>query len=326
MAWATKKKKSWDSGGKRPSEILAERRSLKKEPDENSLTPQDLLGNYRQRMEAIGIEPPKEETHRGGNPAWNFLKSALNFINAPANMIASAAAEIISPEKYEGGLGTALKEGLLNQRHTSFSNVLEDVGVENKWLRTLGGLGLDILLDPTTYLGIGTLTKAGKSGKVMGEVVENALKYADEIPDIGRAAGVVAQAVDKGGDVGRAASEFADTVRRIAGEVADPDVAKALSNMGKQADKFVSTGAKSLGLAPTRAAQAAAGERALVNFAGIPIVSGEGVFGALGKGGQALLLRLVDDLVEDAQAHRERLLEPSFLQVDNPENRVAALH
>ncbi|MFA5636101.1 MAG: hypothetical protein WC977_09355, partial [Anaerovoracaceae bacterium] len=132
------------------------------------------------------------------------------------------------------------------------------------------------------------LTKAGKSGKVMGEVVENALKYADEIPDIGRAAGVVAQAVDKGGDVGRAASEFADTVRRIAGEVADPDVAKALSNMGKQADKFVSTGAKSLGLAPTRAAQAAAGERALVNFAGIPVVSGEGVFGALGKGGQAL--------------------------------------
>jgi hypothetical protein len=81
----------------------------------------------------------------------------------------------------------------------TFSNVLEELGVENKFARGAGGLALDILADPTTYLTFGTgggtkifteggekvLTKAGQ------KVFRNATRRAErEIAEISAKTGL----------------------------------------------------------------------------------------------------------------------------------------
>jgi hypothetical protein len=62
--------------------------------------------------------------------------------------------------------------GFLNGMDTGWkrgSDIMKDeVGVNNKWSKTLGGLGLDIALDPLTYLtgGLSAASKAGEASKI----------------------------------------------------------------------------------------------------------------------------------------------------------------
>lgn len=51
-----------------------------------------------------------------------------------------------------GGNPEAIWEGFTGKRKTTFSDVLEERGVEDPRVRALGGLVLDIGLDPTTYI------------------------------------------------------------------------------------------------------------------------------------------------------------------------------
>jgi hypothetical protein len=46
----------------------------------------------------------------------------------------------------------AAKRGIQNKDRTTFSDVLKHAGVKNKTVRGVAGFGLDVALDPTTYV------------------------------------------------------------------------------------------------------------------------------------------------------------------------------
>jgi len=59
-------------------------------------------------------------------------------------------------------------QGLSGKKKTTYSGVLEEAGVKNKWVKGIAGLVGDIALDPTTYLGVGLIkapTSAAKAVK-----------------------------------------------------------------------------------------------------------------------------------------------------------------
>lgn len=60
---------------------------------------------------------------------------------------------------------SAALEGLSGKKKTTFSKVLEEAGMDNNPQRAFLGLGLDVLLDPTTYVGAGLVSKLGKLDK-----------------------------------------------------------------------------------------------------------------------------------------------------------------
>ena len=63
--------------------------------------------------------------------------------------------------------GTNPLRGLAEGVHEklTYGDLLQSAGVTNPWVRLPVGLALDVALDPTTYLGAGVLTKAGKAAK-----------------------------------------------------------------------------------------------------------------------------------------------------------------
>lgn len=62
-------------------------------------------------------------------------------------------------------------KGLKGQEQESYSEILDELGVKNKYLKAIGGFAGDVLLDPTTYVGPGLV-------KVGGKVVKGTAKAA----------------------------------------------------------------------------------------------------------------------------------------------------
>ena len=90
---------------------------------------------------------------------------------------AGAAKAIIKPELNENPLQEAWK-GLSGQEKETYSDVLKEVGVENKYVRGITGFALDVALDPMTYMG-GFITKGvGKVLKGTAKVGAKALSVA----------------------------------------------------------------------------------------------------------------------------------------------------
>lgn len=77
--------------------------------------------------------------------------------------------------------------GLAGEDKTTFSKVLgEDFQVTNPWAKGLGGFALDVALDPTTYIGAGTIKKGlgalGKKAGVVKAVKDLPIKPIEELP------------------------------------------------------------------------------------------------------------------------------------------------
>ena len=80
------------------------------------------------------------------------------------------------------------KKGFLGKDKETYSDVLEELGAENKWVKGIAGFALDVALDPTTYFG-GAVIKGGFKvtkaiakpiGKVGAKIApESALHLAD---------------------------------------------------------------------------------------------------------------------------------------------------
>ncbi|QEC49224.1 hypothetical protein FSW04_17655 [Baekduia soli] len=79
----------------------------------------------------------------------------LDTVARPSHGIAGAA-DAIAQGKGVGSAHHALTRGLEGKDKTTFSTVLQHLGVHNKALRTVGGFALDVGTDPTTYLTAGT--------------------------------------------------------------------------------------------------------------------------------------------------------------------------
>ena len=162
--------------------------------------PQKQIDNYTARLNTAGLDVPEPDKPRLGNA----LMSVLEKLNRPKSMITNSILEVTNPEKYEGGVGSAMKRGITGQQQSFFSDILDEGGwkkqhnPQGKWynpatwninntLHNTVGLAGDILLDPITYLSAGTMT-AGKGllskagGTAARELGESAVvRSADEL-------------------------------------------------------------------------------------------------------------------------------------------------
>jgi len=242
------------------------------------VTPAHLLRQYMERRsqgEDVGLGDVW--TAPGVKPAVHSIWPLLQNINrtgyGAAGAINAAATKQLpdlkeDPEAHLGGLlrpggpaASATWRGLTLQETPTTRDSWDKIGYvkEHPWLGGLLGLATDVAIDPMTYVGLGPLTKTGKGAKFM-------------------------KGVDMASDLAKPATG-ADWLRKAAtGKTFREAAQKAV---GEGVEKF---GKEALELAPTKAGQAALGQRSLLSFAGKPVVSPEAsskVFGALEKAGMA---------------------------------------
>ena len=188
-------------------------------PLEQQLAAQQEALQFRQEAEEV-----KQESgggggflgKLGGGVSWTFRQ-----LQRPNHAIASFADEAV--KLYQGKDAEnpfiAAGKGLVGSRQTTFADVLNTAGVDNKIARGILGFGLDVLTDPTTYVGFGmgraaSLTLAdgtrvllNKEGqKIVQKAITEAGGAADKLgqrltEDVAR--GAVEQALRKTGDLAK---------------------------------------------------------------------------------------------------------------------------
>ena len=94
----------------------------------------------------------------------SFFRKTIDFISRPNYASAGAAKALVRGD--ENPLKEAWK-GLKGEDKETYSDVLAETGVKNKWVKGGVGLALDIALDPLTYLG-GTAVKGVLKGAGIG--------------------------------------------------------------------------------------------------------------------------------------------------------------
>jgi hypothetical protein len=91
----------------------------------------------------------------------------LDQTTRPVHAVAGAADAAVTGKN----VLRAAQRGIENKDRTTFSTVLKHAGVKNKLVRGVAGFGLDVALDPTTYLTAGTGSVAEKTAaKAAGRV------------------------------------------------------------------------------------------------------------------------------------------------------------
>lgn len=91
----------------------------------------------------------------------SLFRKTIDILQRPNYAIAGFAGAFTKRGKAAGE--NPLQEawdGLTGREKETFSDVLKDVGVENKYARAIAGFALDVVLDPTTYVG-GFAVKGG---------------------------------------------------------------------------------------------------------------------------------------------------------------------
>jgi len=94
------------------------------------------------------------DTNRGKYMSGSGLQKFFDILSTPQYASAGLARSLVKG----GNIFKGMKEGVSNRQ--SYSDVLGDLGVTNKYVKAIGGFAGDILLDPTTYIG-GSAIKAG---------------------------------------------------------------------------------------------------------------------------------------------------------------------
>lgn len=133
--------------------------------DKGSLT-QYLLAN-------AAISPMAIQGNKHKRQGPTFIERVIDILSRPNYAIAETAGRELAGEDplsiFKGTIG-----GLAGKNKTTFQKVLAQQGVKNPVLRYGGGLALDILTDPTTYIGASAI-----KGALSGKKVEEALTAAE---------------------------------------------------------------------------------------------------------------------------------------------------
>lgn len=143
-------------------------------------------------MQQLDIEEPK--------PKASVLKRLTSALSAfeTGNAVYKAMEEdniLAGLGQYVSDIGTGLSSivtGNVDEEKKTYSDVLDELGVENKTVRAVGGFLGDVALDPTTYITIGagggvklggkTLTSSGakivkgKRALALGKIAENGIE------------------------------------------------------------------------------------------------------------------------------------------------------
>ena len=135
------------------------------------------------------------------------------------------------------GKSVAKRGTLQGLEGPSYADVLEKMGVPQGKLpigslRGLAGLGMDIALDPMTYLGVGLLSRAGRALKSIGG---KGAKVASKIPVVGeKVVKPITKAVGETGEaLGRAFIGRRFNLRNVAGGKELSDILDALSQVSR---------------------------------------------------------------------------------------------
>lgn len=103
------------------------------------------ISNAQTRLRSVGQDVPQPESQGG------LLSSILRVISAPGQFTAGAVRGIVRGEN-------PLTSGVQGVRdQTSFSDVLGDLGVQNRLVKAIGGFAGDVLLDPLNLISFGGL-------------------------------------------------------------------------------------------------------------------------------------------------------------------------
>ena len=177
--------------------------------------------DLKQRLNASGIEIPEQVKNDAG-----LLTRFFNIISAGGKAVTTGLYNALDGDentKFLKGLGDGFAGSLTSdeskiKRGSDLVDLVAgertgDEGFGEKAGRFVGGLALDILLDPTTYLtgGLGALTKGKTVSKVGTEVtqeaVENAIKginsvakgtkNADKVVDLTQQAKKITETINK---------------------------------------------------------------------------------------------------------------------------------
>lgn len=124
----------------------------KKDPMEEI---QNLINNKQLRISDAGFDVPEPKDNR------NFLMKFLDIIDRPGNAVRNAIEDAFITK--ENSFLQGLAEGFTGKEHVYGSDLLEQIGVQNKLGKGVGGFALDVLLDPLTYFG-GFLAKGAAKG------------------------------------------------------------------------------------------------------------------------------------------------------------------
>jgi len=130
----------------------------------------NLIENKQTRIADAGYTPPEPKDNR------NFILKALDIIDRPGNAIRNAIEDKFITG--ENGFLQGLGEGFTGKEHTYGSDILEQLGVENKIGKGVGGFVLDVALDPLTYFG-GFLSKNAAKG-LRAANLKHAAKLAED--------------------------------------------------------------------------------------------------------------------------------------------------
>lgn len=114
------------------------------------------------------------------------LVSRLMDILSRTNYASAEFSRNLVKNKGKAGLADFAR-GLTGEKKTTYSDVLKEAGLTNNKLAASLGFGLDIGLDPLTYVPFGAATKVATPVK---EVAKPAIEVAGEIPDVLKAASV----------------------------------------------------------------------------------------------------------------------------------------
>lgn len=134
----------------------------------------------------MGALPEKKET-----PEPGILSRTFDVLSRGQYASAEAARRVLSDKQFTpgdiSGYVSGAVAGLTGKKKTSYSDVLEEAGVKNKVVRGVAGFAGDILLDPTTYVGVGLVKSVGvKAAGAAG--VKLAKSSVKEAQAVGRAA------------------------------------------------------------------------------------------------------------------------------------------
>lgn len=88
-----------------------------------------------------------------------MFERVLDTLSTGGYASAGASRALLRGENPLRGLAQGVHDRL------TYGDLLREHGVTNPWVSIPAGLALDVALDPTTYLGIGTLTHAGQGAK-----------------------------------------------------------------------------------------------------------------------------------------------------------------
>lgn len=209
------------------------------------------IGNYQTRLGAVGQPMPAPK------PKTNWLLNALGYLDKPRNALFNAVHSAVTDQDT---FLTGLKKGWTGEEKYHGSDLLGDLGIENRFVKGAGGFLIDMVGDPLNYAsaGLGSAAKGfftGAGGTMAQESAEQLSKVAlrGATREAAEAAmrGVTKESAEKaiGSAAKRAGMEFTEQqTARLAKKLATKRAEKALGGaLGKVAGTAVDDMGRAVG-------------------------------------------------------------------------------